>query len=517
MPSNVTSFKPSNLKPSQAVPMVASAVGAVNSDVAKPSVTYEAGEKRRELPRTLMGGTAAMREAGDKYLPPHPVESSEAYHARLQGAFLYNAFEMTRDAQAGKFFAEPVGLKEDVPPVIAELCENIDGEGRALTPFCIDLVKEAFVDGVSFVLVDFPSIATGSTMAEQRLSGARPYWVLVKAEDVIGWRSQDRAGKQTLTQVRIRENVMEPDGEFGEKMVKRIREMVPGAWRLWEQLRDPTTGATKWTVVKDGATSLAYIPLVPFYTNAVGFMDGSPPLRALAEMNQEHWISLSEQKRALSFARFDMLVVIGGGDEGTSITVGPNKVLGVPMGGDVKTVTQSGAGIQAGRQDLLDIQQRMATAGLELRVENAGQTTATAAAIDSDETNAGLRAVAKNLEDALEIALQASADYLRLPDGGSVEIADAFGGNVIPGTALEITSLNGAGLISRSTAWSELKRRHVLSEDFDPNTEQILLEDEAAQGLQRAIDQQQAFSEANPQQQPDNTQQPPPGGTPAAP
>ena len=498
----MASITPLVFKAAQAVPMVASTLGAVSSDVAKPSATYDAGEKRRELPRTLMGGTTAMREAADKYMPPHPVESSEAYHARLQGAFLYNAFEMTRDAQAGKFFAEPVGLEEDVPPILAELCENIDGEGRALTPFCIDLVKEAFVDGVSFILIDFPSIATGSTMAEQRLSGARPYWVLVKAEDVIGWRSQDVAGKQTLTQVRIRENVLEPDGEFGEKLVKRIREMTPGAWRLWELRRNETTGAMVWLVADEGATSLSYIPLVPFYTNAVGFMDGSPPLRSLAEMNQEHWISLSEQKRALSFARFDMLVVIGGGDggEGTGITVGPNKVLNVPMGGDVKTVTQSGAGIEAGRQDLLDIQQRMATAGLELRVENAGKTTATAAVIDSDETNAGLRAVAKNLEDAIEIAMQATADYLRLPDGGSVEIADTFGGNEIPGSTMEITSLNGSGILSRTTTWAELKRRSVLSEDFDPEAEAVLLQDEDATRLETALNQQQAFQEIQPPQ-----------------
>ena len=511
MAANVTPIKPSNYKAQQGVPLVASTIGATNNGVAKPSITYEQGAKRRALPRTLMGGTDAMRAARETYLPRHPAESSEAYDARLLNAFLYNAFEMTVGAQASKFFGDPVLLKDDVPPALQELCENIDGEGRALTPFAIDLTKEGFVDGISFILVDFPSIGAGRTMADQKLAGARPYWIIVKAEDVIGWRATDVAGKSTLQLVRIKEDTTVPDGEYGEKAVERVRELVPGAWRLWEKKRDLVKAEDNWTVIDEGTTSLDYIPLIPFYVNSVGFFDGSPPLRALAEMNQEHWISLSEQKRALSFARFDMLVFAGVDAETTGVTVGPNKVWMLPSGATASTITQGGKGIEAGRIDLQDIEQRMRTAGLELRVENAGQTTATAAAIDSDESNAALRAVAKNLEDVLETALQMSADYLRLPEGGTVEVADEFGGNEIPGTPQDITTLNGSGIISKQTAWVELQRRNVLGEDFDAAKEQVLLDEEAAQGLQHAIEQQQAFSSF---QQQDPNQPPPDGGQP---
>ena len=501
----MASITPLVFKAAQAVPIVPT-TGTVDNSVAKPTTTYDAGAKRRELPRTLMGGTAAMRDAREKYLPQHPVESSDAYETRLKGAFLYNAFEMTVGAQASKFFAEPIVLKDDVPPPLKKLCENIDSEGRALTPFCIDLVKEAFVDGVSFLLVDFPNMFTGATQADQRAVAARPYWVLIKAEDLIGWRSKDVSGKQTLVQARIKENTMVPDGEYAEKVSERIRELVPGAWRVWEKQTDQQDAKIKWVVIQEGATSLDYIPMIPLYVNGISHFDGSPPLRSLAEMNQEHWISLSEQKRALSFARFDMLVISGVEEAGTGVEVGPNKVLMLPMGAAATTVTQSGAGIAAGRQDLLDIEQRMQSAGLELRVDNAGETTATAAAIDSDETNAGLRAVAKNLEDCIEAALQFSADYLRLPKGGSVEVNDAFGPNEVPGTALDITSIKGAGIISTSTAQTELKRRGVLGEDFDAEKEAALMQDETAQNFQNAMDQQAAFAAANPQ--------PPPGGPP---
>jgi len=513
MANNVVSFVPSVMPKSAAVPFV-STLGARDDTVAKTSLTYDEGALRRELPRTLMGGTVAMRAAGEKYLPKHPVESSDAYESRLQNAFLYNAFEMTITAQAAKFFGEPVELKEDVPPELQKLCENIDGEGRALTPFCIDMVKEAFVDGISFVLVDFPNAAAegAATMADQKRIGARPYWVLVLAENVIGWRDSNVGGQQIPTLVRIKENVAVPEGEYGEKISERIRELRPGSWRVWEKQKDaanPITGV-KWVVIEEGSTSLSYIPLVPFYACRKAFFDGSPPLRALAEMNQEHWISLSEQKRALSFARFDMLVISGVEDSGTGVEIGPNKVLVLPTGGTASTVTQGGQGLESGRKDLGDIEQRMQTAGLELRVENAGQTTATAAAIDSSETNAGLRAVAKGLEDAIEICLQISADFLSIKaGGGTVEIADAFGGNEIEGTALDITTLNTAGIISKPTAWSELKRRQILGEDFDPEKEQLLLQDEQAQQLDNAMRQQEMFAQFA--QPPASGNQPPPG------
>ena len=52
--------------------------------------------------------------------------------------------------------------------------------------------------------------------------------------------------------------------------------------------------------------------------------------------------------------------------------------------------------------------------------------TATAAAIDSAESNAALKAVAHALEDALETALQMTADYVGLGEGGGVEVYDEF-------------------------------------------------------------------------------------------
>ena len=462
----------------------AAAILASNDAVAKPSKRWRDLAALRALPRALMGGTEAMREAGRQFCPQHPAELDTSYNLRINSTTLYNGFAETVTTQAGKFFGEPIVLTDTVPPVLVKLAENIDGQGRALTPFIADGTKQAFVDGISFILVDYPKVSNGATMADQIAQKARPYWVLIIADNLIGWRTTNVNGQQILTQVRIRECFWEDDGEYGEREVERMRVLEPGSWKLYEhRVVGKDARQKEWVLTDEGQTSLGYIPLVPIYTNRVGYMEGAPPLRTLAELNQEHWISSSEQRRALSFLRFAMLAVIGV-DPDTDIVVAPDKVITLPNGSSVHYVEHSGAGIAAGASDLQDIERRMQSSGMELRVENSGSVTATAAAIDSAETNAGLKAVAKAIEDAIESALQITAEILHLQSGGEVVVNDDFGNTQVPGTVMELSALRNSQNLSQTTLWKELKRRSVLDEDFNANAEQVLLDGEAAQTLE---------------------------------
>ena len=472
----------------------ATRVGDIDNSVAIPTARYEELAAKRALPRALMGGTKAMREAGEKFLPRHPDEAQASYDMRLKSTTLYNGFKETVTAQSAKFFAEPIVLKDDVPPRIKELADNIDQQRRAITPFCHDLAREAFIDGVSFIFVDMPKLPPGATLYDQQQAKARPYWVLVCADALIGWRSDPTTGD--LLQARIRENVVLPDGAFGERIVKRVRVLEPGAWTVWELRKVENRTEEVWVCIEEGAASLKRIALFPFYTNRVGYMEGEPPLMALAELNREHWHSSSEQRRALSFLRFAMLKITGvmGGPTGDKkISIAPDKILTLPVGADAAYVEHSGAGIAAGQADIDAIETRMASAGMQLRVDqSSGNVSATEAAIDSAETNAGLRAVAKGLTDTIALALQADADFLGLPNGGSVDLFDDFANAQIPGTVSELQGLVTAKIVSRPTIWKELKRRHVLDEEFDDKQEQTLLDEESAKDFQSQVEMFQA-------------------------
>lgn len=453
--------------------------GGQENPVALPSGKQRELEDLRALPRALMGGTPTMREAGRTYAPQHPAESDEGYAVRIGTTVLYGAFSQTVTRQAGKLFEKPITIV-DGDDVIQTFVLDVDGEGRSLTSFMNDAVKDGFVDGIAYLMVEFPVIPEGATQADVLLMRARPYWVLIRACQVLGWKSMNVGGNQVLTQFRFMELVEEPIDEFSTECIEQIRVLdVGGFFRTYRKKKD-STGKEDWMIDKEGRASWFDIPVIPIYINRTGFFEAKPPLRELAELNQEHWASSSEQRRALSFLRFAMLAVIGANNSKTAtpIEIGPDKILNLPVGGDAHYVEHNGQGIRAGLEDLDAIEKRMQSTGMELRIENAGQVTATASAIDSTESNAALKAVAKGVEAAVNQALAISGEFLRVANTGTAKVYDEFAEEA-EGSTNEFVALYGSGLVSRETVWDELVRRHVLDEDFDPALEAERLAQEA--------------------------------------
>lgn len=485
-------------------------IGQKESGVDSTSCYYDEGVEDRCLPRTLMGGTKAMRAAGQKYMPKHEAEDNKTYQSRLCSTICYGGFRDTVIEQSAKFFAEPIDITEVAEP-LKPLCDNIDGQGRALTPFAMDLVKEGFTDGLSFLFVDTPKITQGMTRADVLAQGIRCYWSIITANELIGWRIETINGAPTVTQVRIRQQVVVPNGEFGDKIEDQIRVIERNYWRLYEWRDSENEDERGWYLVDAGVNSWNFVALIPFYTNRKAFFQGEPPLQSLAEKNQEHWVSSSEQRRALTFARF-AIMFLSGIDPGSSVTVAPDTVI-KSMDPQAKGsyLEVSGAGMSAGRQDLEDIKAEMRNCGMTLRLDDAGATTATASAIDSDNSNAVLKAISKQLKDVVELALS----YTRKisgggDDGGKVRVFDDFSNKQAPGTIAELNSTTSAGNLSRETLWDEMKRRNQLSEDFDAEVEKSRLEDQVSRDMNALGGMQPAIAPvaANANQSSKNPEQP---------
>lgn len=480
--------------------------------VAIPSQRYEELRKKRALPRTLMGGTTAMRAAAQTYLPKYPAEPPKTYKTRLANTHLYPAFSDAVHKQASKFFREPIMLEGVPKPIEDILTKDIDGEGRALTPFGMDVVDAAMCDGVSFIFVDKDPLPVGATRADELRLNVQPKWILFTADQVIGWRHATINGKTTLTQLRVKQCTWEPAGEFGEVDVERVRVYnadgaTPVVFQVWRKYKDETTGEEVWRIESDGVLALTYIPIEPFYTRRVGFMEGEPPLDGLADLSSEHWVSSSEQRNALTFLRFSMLVLIGmqppkqikkapnlaqgeiGDEVEPKVEIGPAKVLYAPVGGDAKYVEHSGKGIESGTKDLEAIERRMQTTGIALRVENQGKVTATASALDSAETNATMKAMAKELKDTIERCIQITADWMKIANAslGEVKVYDEFGEVVTEVTLDQLLKMRMAREMSRETFWAELKRRGILSDDFDPAKEETLIAADEAKDMEKMM------------------------------
>lgn len=430
----------------------------------------------------LMGGTKAMRAAGRTFLPQWPKEDPVAYSDRLQLSTLLPAYSETVKNMTGRVFAEPIVIGEDVPGEIAAYLENVDNQGNNLQVWAQSLFSKGLSHGLSFVLVDYPQTENLQTRADEIAAGARPYAVIIKPEQVLGWKYETVNGKPVLTQFRYVESVEEedPDDEFANICIEQVRVLEPGYWRTYRQ----TGKDNGWEMHEEGFTTLDYVPIAVFYTNRTGFMTAVPPLLELAHLNIKHWQSQSDQDNILHVARVPILAIIGADQmsdpnaPAAETTVGSNMALYLPSGSDAKYVEHSGQAISTGKESLDALVEEMRMAGAKLlQKEKQATKTATQAREENAQETSALETMAGQLEDCLDQVLQIFADWLGLPEGGHVQVQGAFDVDFAQETTLPVL-LNMAiqGRLSDETLFNEYKRRGIFAPELTWEDERLRIE-----------------------------------------
>lgn len=436
------------------------------------------------LPRTLMGGTSAMRDAGKEYLPQEPNENDAQYKNRLARTFLFNKYGMTIDELVGRLFKNGIKLNK-VPPEIEDMFDDVDLTGRDLRRFARDLFESALQPGVDYLLVDYPAAPKSEdeqsrpvlSRADEKKLGLRPFWVHIPQENLIGWNTIVVNGVETLARVRIRECVEEADGDWGVTHVEQVKVLYPGSWAIH---RKDSNG--DWIVHDEGTTSIDFIPLIPIYTKRTGFMTGEPPMLKLAELNLCHWQSSSDQRNILHVARVPILFGAGfDGTNGTVVVSASTMVTNNNPDAKLTFVEHTGAAIEAGANDLKELESQMQQCANEPLVPKTGAATATAKAIDTAQAAAVLETMGEDLSDCLEQAIKFTLAWMSTPekDCGSVEFECDMSSQF--GQQADLDALDKARArkdISRITYNSELQRRGVLSEEFDSDKDLQQLEDE---------------------------------------
>ena len=444
-----------------------------------PSKTLPAVEAMRQdwaIVDPLMGGTRAMREAGTELLPKWPKEDECDYKDRLSLSTLFPAYRETVKNNTGRVFAEPIVLGDDVPPVLAELTEDFDRQGNNLQVWAKSFFSQAMSHGLCHALAEYPNIqrADGQlvTSADAIAINARPYAIMIRPQQVLGWRVSNRNGKHVLDQFRYMESVEEEDGLFGMKRIDQIRVLTPGAWQTYREKADDN-GQKTWMLYEEGLTSLDHIALTTLYTDRTGFMTAKPPLLELAYLNVKHWQSQSDQDNILHVARVPMLAVIGL-SEGEKITVGVGSATSLPINADMKFVEHTGKSIEAGRTSLQDLEDQMRVAGAKLlQKDKQAVKTATQAEEEAAQEMSPLQTMASGLEDALDQILQHFAELSDLPEGGHVQVRGNFDVDFAPETTLPLLlNMASQGRLSDETLFSEMQRRNVVSSDIKWEDEQ---------------------------------------------
>lgn len=437
-------------------------------DVSRPIAAVERQQAAWSLIDALMGGTFAMRKAGRALLPQWPSEDPDHYEVRRETATLFPAYARTVSVLTGKPFSKPITLGDDVPPRIVEWMRDADADGRNLDAFAAAVFMDALAYGFAGIMVDAPADAGAKTVADEAALGVRPYLVHVKHGDVLGWRTEKRGAASVLSQIRVREWVDEPDGLYGVKRVEQIRVLEPGRWEVFRKAAD----GIKWVSQAEGTTSLDAVPFVPVYGFRESHMIGKPPMLELAHLNVEHWQSASDQRDILHAARVPIVFARGvGSDE--SIPIGAGAVIKVDRAdADMKFVEHSGSAIGAGRESILDLEDKMRQVGAELLVVKPGNLTVMQTRADDEPAKCDLQRIAAFMEDALDTALGFVAAFAGMPEGGHVSLYDDYGAAGMDEASLQLleTTWKDGGL-TLPTLLREYKRRGVLSPEVDVDEE----------------------------------------------
>lgn len=459
-----------------------------NTGVDSTSAAYDAMKPKWDRLQALLEGTDAMRAAGETYLPRHPYESRDSYHERLQASVLDNWTVRTLETLVGKAFRDPPKV-DDLPSEVDVIRSDMDGNGSTIEAMFMAWFREGIAKKEAYLMVDFTRTAPRAdgmprTLADDRRDGVRAFWRVLTPEDIIFQQGEMTDGRYRLTQMRIVENAMEAQGQFGEVLVERIRVLRPGTWELYRKVVDRRRRKPVWILEDAGLSGLDRIPVERWCTD-----EEKPPLEDLAHLNVAHYQSSSDQRSILTTTRFAMLAVSGAQSVDTAagdkpLVVGPKQWLSISdPAGKFYYVEHNGAAIKSGRDDMQDLEHRMSSFGAEFLKRQPGRASATARALDTTEAMSLLQVWVGSFREAAMRALVLTGEWYKkaAPACGTVEFE--LDGELDAGDPTELASLvqsRASGDISREGMLNEYMRRGILPENFDVDADKELLDKELA-------------------------------------
>lgn len=447
-----------------------------NNTVNTPSSAYYFMAQNWAIVDALMGGTRAMREAGEMLLPKFVFEEKDSYKNRLGASVLLPVYSETIKAMGGRVFRKTIRIDEKTtPPTVLEFTKEANKSKDSLSVIASEWLSDALAYGISHMLIDFPQNNANGVLTKQdeRDLKLRPFASVIKHNQVIGWRQKDGE----LTQLRIREFVSEDDGAFGSKEIEQIRVFEPGVCKIYRH----DAAKVEFELYLEIPMTLRRIPVVTLYAKRTGFMMAEPPLMGLAHLNVAHWQSASDQRNILHVARVPILAVTGMDGDG-DLKIGSASAVQLPRDATMKYVEHTGAAIAAGADDLRALEDQMRQCGAKmLQADQPVRITATQSVEDKARALSPLAQIAQALEDGLNNVLQLCADWLGEKTGGRAEITADFDIDAAPDNSMStLISMQQTGNLSKATLFDEAKRRGIIQENIQWQDEIKQIEDDGA-------------------------------------
>ena len=386
--------------------------------------------KSWEIMKAVTYGTEYLRDNSEAFLPLEPREDYDAYLSRVNRAVFSPYTQRLVRAATGLILRKPITVIGD-PYWTDVFVKDVDGCGSDLDEYARRLLICALTYGHSNTLVDFPAPTGARSLAEERNQNRRPYWIEVDPANIYGWRLDREVNYGKLIQVRIAEQAVVPEGDFGEKVFDQIRVIEPGQYKIFRKKEttkdmytqdesfagnfDSPANEKDYELVESGEFSLGEIPLVTVYAGKTDTMTSKPPLLDIAYLNLAHFHRQADLIHCLHVASQPLLVMEGWDDQTKDTAISVNYAMATQPGNKIYYVEPAASAFEAQAAEIQELQSQMATLGIStLSQQKFVAESADARRLDRVDTNSMLSMVSLDLEQKVQKAFNLSADYLGL-------------------------------------------------------------------------------------------------------
>lgn len=391
-------------------------------------------------------------EASDEYLPQDYLEEDKSYQVRKtrsQSSF-QNYYCHLRDLVCGTALRKGVGTPENVASEWGNFFEDVDLEGHSVLSFAKEAFTEALDGGVSAIWVEYPRLPEGLSAAEERRLNPRPYFVLMRMEQVLECRYDvfnAEIGAQNVfgafpTYLRVKTEVrrQSEQNEFFEEVVPAVRvyDIANLADNNVSKLSDqpePTTNqqrvrcrlytkknepgnVDKYLLEETTYLSIPFIPFVPvFGGKKEAFFRARPLLFDIARLNLNHWSISADLAETIHLTSSPILTGTGVRPD-DEIKAGAGRAL-FSQNPDAKfgLMSASMEGASVTLENLKRIEQAMERlAAVAMTTGKTQAESGFAKLLDRSQSDSQLAVLVQGLEDALNRALLYAAAYRGLPE-----------------------------------------------------------------------------------------------------
>lgn len=415
--------------------------------VASTHADYDRFAPKWKRCRDCIAGQDAIHAARTAYLPKLKDESDGSsgladdndYAARLKRSDFFNGTWRTIAGLGGMAFRKPPTV--EVPPGIEPYLEDVNMAGLTMDGLAMEALDEVLSVGRLGLLVDHPTAPENVTPltvdAAQKL-GLRPTIQTYSAESMTNWKFGRVANAWVLTEVRLKECVAIPDGEWDEKTEDRWRVLdldAAGQYRQRLFRKKYATEQDAADFVQIGGDvyplmagkKLTYIPFVIVGADGRGDQIDEPPMIDLVDANLALYGINADYRHGLHFTGLPTPWIAGYVPtvEGTKLGIGstfawlfpdPNTTVGF--------LEFTGQGLDALKQARDDKKLEMAMLGARMIADETSKARETLGAtqIKRQGENGVLSRIAQATSEALEWALGIFAEWAGHPAGKDSKI-----------------------------------------------------------------------------------------------